>query len=137
MFKSLRSLCLTRIFPDQASSAQNCVSISRNPPSGEPSPYAEAACMHNLRTLSQSLCLCPVLPELSLKLSFKIKRSKHPSLLISAWEDYSPTAKHHRPLKRNASLKGEKLMKKLILINMARASVARIFGTQVLKRGIS
>ena len=137
MFTKLHITSWSRIFPDQASSAQNCVSIFSDPHSGKPSPYAEAAYWHNLRTLSQSLCLCPVLPELPIKLSFKIKRSKHLSLLISAWEDYSPTAKYHRPLKGNASLEGEKLMKKLILINMARASVARIFGTQVLKRGIS
>ena len=137
MFTKLHITSWSRIFPDQALSAQNCVSIFSDPHSGKPSPHAEAAYWHNLRTLSQSLCLCPVLPELPIKLSFKIKRSKHPSLLISAWEDYSPTAKYHKTLQKKSIFKGERLMKKLILINLARVSVAGIFGTKLIKRGIS
>ena len=137
MFTKLHITSWSRIFPDQALSAQNCVSIFSDPHSGKPSPHAEAAYWHNLRTLLQSLCLCPVLPELPIKLSFKIKRSKHPSLLISAWEDYSPTAKYHKTLQKNYIHKGEKIMKKNILVCMVMVYVAGIFGAQVLKRGLS
>ncbi len=73
------------------------------------------------------------------QLSYPASRSNvviHPSLQLSVWGDYSPTAKAINPSKEYIS-KGEKIMKKLILIIMARVAVAGIFGTQALVGGLS
>lgn len=93
MLTNLRSRYLAIFSLEQAPSAWEHAKALNNlhKHSGNTSPFADAACLHNLVTLSQSLCLYKFPPELAINPTFKSKPDVlNTSDIIKLSQDFGP-----------------------------------------------